>query len=277
MNHRARCLAVLAMLAALTALPHDSWAEQDPQALLASGVDALRQGHADDAIASLETLADLGVADPVASYDRGLAYSLRVRVGGEVPGDLGRAVHGFEEARDLSHSRGLSDDASRALAIVRAEIVRRRLRAGESIETEPGRSLGRTVTELVDENTWALTAASASLVLSLGLFVHWLARARSVRIAADIATGVASPVLLVAVLTTLAARNDRWHLQEAIVVVPSAHLTDERGVARPGSVPLPEGARVELVEQRGAVARVRFGRVDAWVASSGLRELARVR
>ncbi|MGA2450726.1 MAG: hypothetical protein ABTD50_18825 [Polyangiaceae bacterium] len=305
MNIQGGILAAALLVAAQSALPGDARAQGGPQsaplvdggarggpqsaplvespadegagALLASGVDAIRRGHADDAISSLEALADLGIADPVASFDRGLAYALRVRVGGESPGDLGRAVHGLEEARDLTHSRALAEDASRALSIVRAEIVRRRLRAGESIETEPSRSLARSVVELVDENSWALGAASASWILSLGLFVHWLARARRLRIAAGIGVGVATPVLLVMSLMTLAARHDRWQVEEAIVVVPSARVTDERGVARPSSVPLPEGARVEVVEQRGAVTRVRFGRADVWIASSALRGLARAR
>jgi len=266
------CLAALTALAPLTG---EASADEDAPALLASGVAALSQGHADDAIASMEALADLGIADPVASYDRGLAYASRVRVGGEVPGDLGRAVHGFEEARDLSHSRALVEDASRALGIVRGEIVRRRLHAGEAIETDPGRSLVRTITGLLGEDTWALGAAGASLVLGLSLFIHWLAGTRRIRIAANIASGVAMPSLLVAMLMTLAARHDRLHLREAIVVATSARLADERGIALSRSVQLPEGARVELVEQRSAVTRVRFGRVDGWVPSNSLRELAR--
>jgi hypothetical protein len=76
---------------------------------------------------------------------------------------------------------------------------------------------------------------------------------------------------------TLAARNDRLHLREAVVVVSNARLTNDRGMALPGAIQLPEGARVEIVEPRSAVTRVRFGRVDGWVASNALRELARLR
>lgn len=272
-----RTVGRLVTVIALASISGDAAADQNPSTLLASGVAALGQGHADDAIASLEALADLGIADPVASYDRGLAYALRVRVGGEVAGDLGRAVHGFEEARDLSHSRALVEDASRALSIVRAEIVRRRLRAGEFIETEPGRSLARTITGLFDEDTWAFGAAGSSLLLGLGLFVRWLARARWARIAASIAVGAAIPLLLAATTMTLAAHHDRLHLREAVIVVSSARLTNDCGLALPGAIQLPEGARVEIVEPRGAVTRVRFGRVDGWVASNALRELARLR
>jgi hypothetical protein len=271
MRYGAGCLVVLF---ALTASPSDAAADQDSLALLTTGVKALHEGHADDAIASLEALADLGVVDPVASFDRGLAYSLRVRAGGEVPGDLGRAVHGFEEARDLSRSRALKDEASRALSIVRSEIVRRRLRAGESIETEPGRSLMRTITDLLGENAWANSAIGASLMMSLGLFVHWLARARRARIAGNIASGIAALTLLVSLVMTLAARHDRWLLREAVVVVDSARPTDERGLALASATSIPEGARVEVIGQPGALVRVRYGRVDAWLSSRSVRELA---
>jgi hypothetical protein len=42
-----------------------------------------------------------------------------------------------------------------------------------------------------------------------------------------------------------------------------------------GATPIAEGARVEIVEVRGALSHVRFGRIDAWVPSGALRELAR--
>ncbi len=77
-------------------------ADDGAAALFESATKALHEGRAGDAIGAFETLADEGVVDAVASYDRGLAYAMRVRIGAEVPGDLGRAAQGFEEARDLS-------------------------------------------------------------------------------------------------------------------------------------------------------------------------------
>jgi hypothetical protein len=74
---------------------------------------------------------------------------------------------------------------------------------------------------------------------------------------------------------TLAARHDRTHVREAVVVVANARPSDERGITLPGATPLPEGARVELVETRGPWTRVRFGSVDARIASSAVRTLAR--
>jgi hypothetical protein len=250
-------------------------ADEEPAALFAQATQALREGRAGDAIASFESLADRGVVDPVASYDRGLAYATRVRIGAEVPGDLGRAAHGFEEARDLARDPGLGDDASRALVVVRSEVARRRMRAGQPVEVDPGRSLGRTVAGLLAEDTWAGLAVAASALLALSLFARWLAAVPRVRVACAVAAAVAAPVLAISVAMTLAARHDRVGLREAVVVTAAARPTDERGIAVSGGTPLPEGARVEIIEARGASSRVRFGTIEALVPASAVRDLAR--
>jgi hypothetical protein len=252
-----------------------STAEDDPGTLFAQGTSALKDGKAGEAIASFEALADRGVVDAVASYDRGLAYAARVRIGAEVPGDLGRAVHGFEEARDLSHDPRLSEDALHALTVVRSEIARRRARAGQPVEVDPGRSLARTVAGLLNEDTWAGLAVASSALLALGLLFRWAGRERRVRIGAGVAAGVAAPVLAISIAMTLAARHDRLGLREAIVVAAGARPTDERGIALAGATPLPEGARVEIVDSRGASSRVRFGAVEISVPASVLRDIAR--
>jgi hypothetical protein len=240
-----------------------------------SATTALHEGRPGDAIASFEALADRGVIDAVASYDRGLAYAARVRIGAEMAGDLGRAAHGFEEARELSHDPGLIDDASRALSLIRSEVARRRMRAGDPVEVDPGRSLARTVARLLAEDTWSVIAAGSSAMLAVCLLVRWLARARRVRVFGGVAAGVAAPVLVFSVTMTLAARHDRTRIHEAVVVAANARPSDERGVTVLGAAPLPEGARVEVVDSRGTLSRVRFGVIDAWVASGAVRELTR--
>jgi hypothetical protein len=87
--------------------------------------------------------------------------------------------------------------------------------------------------------------------------------------------GVAAPGLAFAVAMTAAARHDRQSLVEAVVVSSTARPTDERGVIVPGSTPMPEGARVEVIRQQGASTRVRYGAVDAWLPAGTLRPLAR--
>jgi hypothetical protein len=242
--------------------------------LFAQATKVLHDGRAGEAVAAFEAIADRGTTDAILSYDRGLAYAMRVRIGAEQPGDLGRAVHGFEEARDLSHDGRLIEDASRALVIVRSEIARRRVRAGEAVEVDPGRSLGRTLAGLLAEDTWAVLTVVAAALLTAGLFGKWLGTSVRVRIAGGVTAGVAAPLLALAAAMTLATRGDRLNLREAVVVVDGARPTDSRGITVPGAEPLPEGARVEMLDARGGQSRVRFGSVDAWVAATALRELA---
>lgn len=268
-------VAALLGVLALLALPRTALPEEAASALMVQGTKALHDGRASDAIAAFEALADQGVVDPVASYDRGLAYATRVRIGAEVPGDLGRAVHGFEEARDLTRDPKLADDATQALTILRSEVARRRTQAGQSVEVDPGRSLLRTVTGLLAEDTWAILAVLASATLSIGLFTRWRTPTSRIRVGAGVAAGLAAPLLAIAVVMTLSARHDRLDLHEAIVVSPSARPSDEHGLVAPGATPLPEGARVEIVEARSMWTRMRFGSHDAWVPTSALRELAR--
>ncbi|MDP9150504.1 MAG: hypothetical protein M3O36_11270, partial [Myxococcota bacterium] len=73
----------------------------------------------------------------------------------------------------------------------------------------------------------------------------------------------------------LVARHDRQSLREAIVVASNALPADDRGISPPGATPLPEGARVEIIETHGAWTRIRFGSSEARVPGSALRELAR--
>jgi hypothetical protein len=267
----AACL--LACLAVLNASV--AGAEDDPSALFTEGTAALKEGRAGDAILAFESLADRGIVDPVASYDRGLAYADRVRVGAEVPGDLGRAAQGFEEARDLTHDERLAEDALHALTVVRSEVARRRTRAGQPVEIDPGRSLARTVARLLREDTWSFAAVAASALLSLGLLVRWASERRRLRIGGGVSAGIAAPVLALSVAMALAARHDRLDLREAVVVSASARPSDDRGIALAGATPLPEGARVEIIEARGSLEHVRFGSLEGWLPMESLRDLAR--
>jgi hypothetical protein len=250
-------------------------AEEDPAGLFREGSKALHEGRAGDAVAAFEALADRGFVDAAASLDRGLAYAMRVRMQAEVPGDLGRAAHAFEEARDLASDPRIADEATRALGVVRSEIARRRMRAGQPAAVDPGRSLGRTLAGLLSEDTWAFLSIAMSVALAAGLFLRWLGTHPRLRIAGGVTAGVAAPAMAIAITMTLATRNDRLNTREAVVVSAGARATDERGIALQGATALPEGARVEIVDARGAQTRVRFGTQDTWIATGTLREIAR--
>lgn len=220
-------LLLFALFALITSFAAASRADDDPAALFAQGERALKDGKASEAIAAFEALADRGVVDPVASYDRGLAYATRVHIGAEMPGDLGRAAQGFEEARDLSREPRLCDDALRALTMVRSEVARRRARAGQPVEVDPGRLLARTLAGLLAEDTWAWLSVAASALLAVALFARWVRPERRVRIGAGVAAGVAAPVLALSVAMTLASRHDRLDVREAVVVTAGARPTDD--------------------------------------------------
>ena len=265
------CVIVFALLVGTAGRAAEPASDDD--ALFASSVAALREGRAGDAIAGFEALGDRGVVDAAVSFDRGLSYAERVRIGGEQPGDLGRAAQGFEEARALTSDRRLEGDATEALALVRAEVARRRSHAGDVAELEQGTSLGRTIVRLLPEQAWCFLAAVASGLVTLALFVRHVVRAGRARIAATITGTISLPVLVLAALAVLVARFDRHHLRTGVIVSASARPSNENGLARPGVSPLPEAAKVEILGERAGWTRVRWGAVDAWVPSNAVRSI----
>lgn len=249
--------------------------ETDPAALFRAATDALAGERPAEAIAKLEALGDRGVVDAVVSYDRGLAYAGRVRAGAEQPGDLGRAAHGFEEARELSHDRALVADATTALEAVRAEVARRRSRAGDPIELEHGVSLGRSIVKLLPENVWAVLAALCSLALAVGIVIRARAEMKRVRVAGTTTCSIAGGLLLVSVLILHAARDVRLHVREAVVIAPSTRLLDDKHVALIAVGPLPEGERVQLLDEGADFARVSAGHAIGWLPAGTVLPMAK--
>ena len=241
----------------------------------AAGIDALEGGNASDAITAFESLADRGIVDSSASFDRGLSYALRVRLGAEKPGDLGRAAHGFEEARDLAADPATRDAATRALTLVRGEVARRRARSGEPIEVEQSPPPHVAIARVLAEDAWAGLAIAASCMLAITLAVRMRTGARRVKIGATIGVALTAVVLLGSTWATTLRRSERLSLEEAVVVTQNARPADVLGLAHQGASPLPEGARVQIVEQNGGLIRIRWGSLDAWLPASTLRTLAK--
>lgn len=272
-----RPLAALAVVALATSARVSWAAEPEPQDLFREATEALAAERLGDAVAKLEALGDRGVVDPVVSFDRGIAYASRARTSAAQAGDLGRAVHGFEEARELSRDGQLDGDAKRALVSIRTEIARRRARAGESAELAIGASLGRALVELASENTWAGIAAAASLVLSLAILARSRAERGRAKVAANTTMGIAGAALVGSALLAGGARDVRLHVREAVVVTPGTRLLDARKIVVGGRDPLAEGARVTLVEEEGGFSHIRAGALDGWVSQSAVLPLAKRR
>ncbi len=259
-----------------TASAEEADAEQtDDAALFKGGTDALAGGKPGEAIAKLEALADRGVVDAVVSYDRGLAYAARVRAGAEQPGDLGRATHGFEEARDLTRDTKLKEDASRALAALRSEMARRRSHAGDPIEIEHGFSLGRSIVTLLPENAWATIAGAMALFLTIAIVVRRLVVLPRARVAATTSAALAGLLLVLSSILVWAARDARLHLKEGVLIAPNARLLDARHLALDGVAPLPEGVRAQIKDEGSGFSRIVVGGAEGYLPSSAVLPLAR--
>ena len=242
---------------------------EDERALFDRGAAALAGGEFATAIDLFESLADRGFVHPDASYNRGVAYILRVRAGADRPGDLGRAAAGFEESLLLRPGDG---DAQLALDLVRAEVTRRRSRrAKESVDVRP--TLDRALVGLASEQTWGMAAMAASALLVVGLLLR-----RRPAGPAHVAGSVLWPTSVVALCAlvplALGARHLRLRTQPGVIVAAEAYPADEPGASARGEA-IPEAAIVETSERRGALLRVRHGGAVGWIPATSVRLLAR--
>jgi hypothetical protein len=258
-----------------------------PETLFQRGVTALRDGSLNEAVEVFEALADRGFVDPDASFDRSLSYLGRVRAGVERPGDLGRAAAALEETLLL---RPDDREAESALDLVRAEVARRRARGGATTDVESRPTLERAVIGIASEWTWSILAVLSSLLLTIGLALRVIASSRddafgeertapparegTLHLASAIIVPLGGASLLAFALLATGARQLRLTTREGVVVMPEAHLVTEKGILTTKG-PLPEAARVEIGEQRGALVHVRWGAVEGWTQSDAVRRLAR--
>ena len=210
----------------------------------AAGLAALEAGRYEDAIAQYEAFADRMPSHPDASYNRGLAYVMRVRNDAEKPGDLGQAAAAFEEALLM---RPDDLEAENALKLVQGEVARRRSRRGEdAVIARP--TLDRVVVGLASETTWALAAVVASLMLAAGMVLR-----RKKEGAGRPPGGILLPL---GPALFLGGRDVRLDTQVGVLVRRQAAPVDDRG-GRLAVEPIPEAARLEVGERQGRHPRRR--------------------
>ena len=267
-------------------------------ALAEKAAAALANGEYGAAIDTLETLADRGVVHPDTSYNRGLAYLMRVRARAGKPGDLGRAAAAFEEAQRL---RPGDDEAEKALDLVRAEVTRRRARKGDdAVDQRP--TLDRLVAGLVSDRAWTIASVVASCLFALGLVLRRFDRpgasepaagkdvkdlrasepaaaqklasgpAHPLRVAGNVLAIAGAALLLVLAPIAWHARTLRLTTRPGVIVAAEAHLTDETGKAAGGD-PIPEAAAVEVGDRKGGLVRVRWGAIEGWLPATSVRVL----
>lgn len=243
-------------------------------ALFEKAVAALQSGAFQEAIDNLELLSDRGFSNPAASFDRALAYLDRANSPQARNGDLGQAAAGFEEALAQNPNE---PDASTALEHLRKEIARRQARAGDApLDARP--SLSRAVVGALGENTWFMLAAVGSLLLAFGMALRLWARAAPAQIASLLMIACGGVLLPLGGGLAYAARTHRLHTSPAVVISASARLLDAAGMpvapGALGSAEVGEGARVDVLETKGPLARISWGASDGWVRAAELRRLA---
>jgi hypothetical protein len=168
-------------------------------------------------------------------------------------------------------------EARSLLERLRYEISRQRARGG--LDPVVGRpTLGRMVVSMLDENTWAAMALVGSLLLTLGLALRlWLKRPVT-EIAGPTIAAIGAGVLLIGSGLGYSAREHRLHTHPAVVIAEDARLLNDQGLpmVATGSLTneVPEGARVDVLGNRGRLAHVAWGGADGWVFSAQLRLLA---
>lgn len=241
--------------------------------LFARGNDALVQGKPNDAIAAFEALADRGITDASLSFNRGLSYATRVRINAGQPGDVGRAIHGFEEARSLSRDRELVRAAESALLLLRGEVARKQVSRGASMEVDRPAPLGRTLSSALAERTWNFICILSSIFFAVAIVARHRLGERG-RLGAVIAGSLLVPCWgYTCTMSELAARN-RTSRKEAVVIVENLRLAAEQGEPLTSGEGLPEGARVEVTSTRDGWSFVEWGRSKGSVPIGALRLVA---
>ncbi len=234
-------------------------AHADEPNLFDAAAAALSEGRYQDAIDQLEAYADRAPVHPDASFNRGIAYVMRVRNGAGKPGDLGRAAAAFEETIAL---RPDDEQARDALQRVHGEVARQRSKSGkDSLLAKP--TLDRVVVNLASERTWGLAAIVSALLLAVGMVLRQK-REGAIHLAGTLLIPASVVGLLVLLPLYLGARDLRLTTRTAVVVVREANLTDETGKVTGGDA-IPEAARLEVSEQRGRLIRVRYGSIIGWL------------
>jgi hypothetical protein len=249
---------------------HPAQAQDSDQELFDRGVAALAEGSYERALSMFEGLADRGFIHPDAAYDRGLAYLARVRLHAEQPGDLGRAAAGFEECLQ---QRPDDAEAEQALDTVRAEVARRRALRGGPAQVQARASIDRVIVELAPETVWAVCALVSSFLAAAGLLLRRMNNPVA-RLTAMIAAPLGGVGLVIFGTVAYGARHLRHSTAPAVVVATEARLLDERGVSS-NAEPVPEAARVDVLERRGNLALIRYGSAEAWTHASALRLIPR--
>lgn len=266
--HTLTAVALITLLAPDIAYSADSNTAQLHDRATAS----LQAGAYQEAIDALELLSDRGVVNSSVSYNRAVAYLGRANSPQSKSGDLGQSVAALEEVQLLDPE---DREAAPALEQLRKEIAREQAKRGSS-PLVPRPSLGRAIVTLCSENTWFILAAVGSGLVTISLALWFWIKATPAQLAAMIAGTLGAFLALSSAALAYAARQHRLQAAPAVVIASSARLLDAIGTPMTGvATEVSEGALVDVLETRGALAHVSWGGSDGWVNSAYLRRLSR--
>jgi hypothetical protein len=238
-----------------------------------AAVASLNAGKPEEAILALEALRDDGIDDAAVSFDLGLAYLSRARIA-ESPGDLGRAVFSFEEARSLTRSEVMLAESTRLAGEVRSVIAKRRARLGQPTDMEEAPPPSRAFSIILSEDAWTKLALALAALLFVGLMGRDRTSGRA-KVALSMLAAGSGLVLVIAVFATAQRRSDRLSLEEAIVVTDEVRPTDEKHIVLADAAALAAGTRVRVLSRRAGYAEVRTRGQSAWIPERAILALPR--
>jgi len=266
-------LSAIALTAALSTVTGTAHATPQQDERFKGAVTSLGAGKPEEAILALEALRDDGIDDASVSFDLGLAYLSRARIA-ESPGDLGRAVFSFEEARTLTRSDVLRAECIRLAGEVRSVIAKRRARLGQPTDMEEAPPPSRAFSTILPEDTWATLAIACAGLLFVGLVLRDRTNGRA-KVAASIVAAGSGLLMLISGAATSQRKGDRLSLEEAIVVADEVRPTDEKHIVLSDAPALAGGTRVRVLDRRAGYAEVRTHGQVAWIPDRTILSLPR--
>jgi hypothetical protein len=244
---------------------------------------ALAEKRPDDAIANYELLCDRGEVNAAASFNRGLAYALRIAFERPSSSDHGQAIAAFEEAALLATDSDLRQRSQAAAARVRTELQHTRAARGLEAVTEPAPTFVASLRESISLTTQTALTLGATLlatIVVIGAMRKTAAARRLWAVGALFAYGCAAGLFSL----REAKRAHDAAFQWAVVIGQEVRATalgptDAIAGGKPAEAQtisvLPEGSLVWI--RRNASAsdpEIEWGRVRATIPPGAVRILA---
>ncbi len=255
---------------------HASTPAPPPSELARLAVQKTEHGAFSEAIELFERLSDQGYTSADLSYNRANAYLQRAESPKAEERDLGQAAAALREAQTLGDDRA---STNRGLEEVHKEIARLRAQVGKDpVVARP--ALDRALLGLLPLNGWAALTLVSTLLTSLGLLLLGAARGTPRRLLGQVLSVVGVLFWALFASGTYRAESLRTHSSEAVVVASEARLLDAGGKALTAkaldanTAAIPQGASVFVTERQGALVKVEWGTLTAWVYADRLRLLA---